>query len=119
MTIIDAVMDFERAWNSTDDGERRRLLARCCTPDAEFSNPYGDWGGVEGLARAITEFRSAFPQAVCRFGDADEHHGWFRLMWATQFNDGRPDLAGEDFGELAADGRIRRMVSFSGPVPEL
>jgi hypothetical protein len=29
-------------------------------------------------------------------------------------NTGRPELAGEDFAQLAADGRIRLLVSFDG-----
>lgn len=41
-----------------------------------------------------------------------------RFSWATNWNDRREPLAGEDFADLAPDGRIRRirrMVSFDGP----
>jgi hypothetical protein len=36
----------------------------------------------------------------------------------TRRQDGRPDLAGEDFAHLAADGRIQLLVSFDGTPAE-
>lgn len=46
------------------------------------------------------------------FGEPDEHGGFARVAWVTRWNDGRPDLAGEDFAQLASDGRIKLLVSF-------
>jgi hypothetical protein len=48
------------------------------------------------------------------FGAPQEHGGFVRIAWATQCNTGQADLAGEDFGELAADGRFRLLASFDG-----
>jgi hypothetical protein len=54
---------------------------------------------------------------VVSFGLPEEHGGFARVAWVTRFNSGQPDLAGEDFAQLAADGRIRLLVSFDG-VPQ-
>jgi hypothetical protein len=48
------------------------------------------------------------------FGPPDEHGGFVRVAWVTHWKTGRLDLAGEDFGELPADGRIRLLASFDG-----
>jgi hypothetical protein len=37
-----------------------------------------------------------------------------RVDEVTHWQDGRADLAGEDFAQLAADGRIQVLVSFDG-----
>ena len=55
--------------------------------------------------------------AVVSFGGADEHGGFVRVAWVTRWHTGQPDLAGEDFAQLAADGRIRLLVSFDGTPP--
>jgi hypothetical protein len=49
-----------------------------------------------------------------RSGHPDEHGGFARVAWTTQWNNGQPSLAGEDFAQLAADGRIQLLVSFDG-----
>jgi hypothetical protein len=51
---------------------------------------------------------------VVSFGGPEEHGGFARVAWVTRWNTGRPELAGEDFAQLAADGRIRLLVSFDG-----
>ena len=48
------------------------------------------------------------------FGHPDEHGGFARVAWAAQWNNGQPSLTGEDFAQLAADGRIQLLVSFDG-----
>ena len=36
------------------------------------------------------------------------------MFWATEWNDGRERLLGEDFFEFDEEGRILRAVSFDG-----
>jgi hypothetical protein len=40
-----------------------------------------------------------------------------RFAWILFRGDGTQWTQGMDFGELAADGRIRRIVGFFGPLP--
>jgi hypothetical protein len=112
MTVTEVIQAFARAWNTDEDAGRLRLLAAACLPDAVFVSPQGMLTGISDLCASIGEFRRAFPAAVVIFGPPDEHGGYVRVAWATHWNTGQPDLAGEDFGELAADGRIRLLVSF-------
>ena len=114
MTVADVIDAFARAWNTDDDAGRLRLLAAACLPDAVFVSPRGALTGISGLCASIGEFRRAFPAAAVRFGPPEEHGGFVRAAWATRWNTGQADLVGEDFGELAADGRIRLLVSFDG-----
>ncbi len=114
MTVTEVTQAFARAWNTDDDAGRLRLLTAACLPDAVFVAPQGALIGVSGLCASIGDFRRAYPAAVVSFGVPDEHGGFVRIGWATHWNTGQADLTGEDFGELAADGRIRLLVSFDG-----
>jgi hypothetical protein len=109
--VIDALA---RAWNTEDDTERLRLLSSACLPDAHFLAPQGRTVGVKALSAGIKEFRRAFPAAVVSFGSPDGYGGFARVTWTTDWNNGQPPLTGEDFAHLAADGRIRLLVSFDG-----
>lgn len=114
MTVSEVTAAFAHAWNTGDDAVRRRLLSACCLPDARFVSPQAAIAGTGALAASIGEFRRAFPAAVVSFGQPDEYDGFVRVAWVTHWHTGQPDLAGEDFAQLAADGRISLLVSFDG-----
>jgi non-heme chloroperoxidase len=115
MMVTEVIAAFEAAWNTTDEAERLGLLTASCAADAVFVSPHGSTAGIGAFNASVGEFRRAFPAAVVSFGRPDEHGGYARVAWTTRWNNGRPDLAGEDFAALAADGRIRLLVSFDGP----
>jgi hypothetical protein len=114
VTAGEAFETFARAWNTDDDDQRLQLLAASCVPDAVFVSPQGQTAGIGALSTSISEFRRAFPAAVVTFGRADEHGSFARVAWATHWNNGKPPLTGEDFAQLAADGRVELLVSFDG-----
>jgi hypothetical protein len=114
MDLPHVVADFAAAWNSEDDAERLRLLTQSCVPDAVFVARHGVTRGVGALSASIGEFRGSFPAATVTVGCPAGFADVARFAWATQWNDGRTPLTGEDFAELAPDGRIRRIVSFDG-----
>jgi len=114
MTVAGVVQAFARAWNTDDDSGRLRLLATACVPNAVFVAPQGTLTGTDALCASIGDFRRACPAAEVAFGPPEKHDGVVRVAWVTRWNTGQPDLAGEDFGELAADGRIRLLASFDG-----
>jgi hypothetical protein len=66
------------------------------------------------LNASIGEFRRAFPAAEVAFGVPDGHGDFARVSWVTRWRDGRAALAGEDFAQFGADGRIILLVSFDG-----
>ena len=119
MKAHDLVQKLARAWNTEDRDDRTRLLEETCAVDAEFVSPYGVTHGIEEYARGIAIFRKSFRKARSVHGRPDEHHGFFRFAWTTNWNDGREPLRGLDFGELDRAGKVRRLVSFTGPSAEI
>lgn len=114
VTVAEVITAFARAWNIEDGDERLRLLTAACLPDAVFVSPQGHTAGIGALSTGIAEFRRAFPAATVSFGHPDEHSGFARVAWTTQWNNGQTPLTGEDFAQLAVDGRIQLLVSFEG-----
>jgi len=114
MSAGEVIAAFAGAWNADDDVERLRLLAASCSPDAVFVSPGGSELGAAALSDSIGQFRRAFPASVVSFGSPDEHNGFVRVAWVTEFGNGQLPLAGDDFAQLAADGHITLLVSFNG-----
>ena len=110
----DAISGFIAAWNADDDEERLRLLQAACAADAVFVSPQGVTCGCAPMSTSIGAFRRAFPRARVVAGPADAHHGYTRFRWATVWNDGRPDLRGDDYAALDEASRIRELTSFDG-----
>jgi hypothetical protein len=109
---------FIAAWNTDDDSERLSLLSSCCAADAEFISPQGVLSGIDAMSAAMGEFRRASPRANVVNGSVDVHNGCVRFRWQTNWNDGREQLLGDDFGRLDSEGRITSMVSFYGSAAE-
>jgi hypothetical protein len=49
----------------------------------------------------------------------DVHHDWARFGWRFVAEDGTTLFDGIDVVQFGEDGRIKRMVGFVGPFPEL
>jgi hypothetical protein len=114
------VVDYCAAWNTTDPAERERLLARVWAPDGVYSDPEPTNAvGPAALSDAISTFHRSYPGAYFRCSVPQVHHGAMRVTWVLFRPDGSERLHGTDFSELATDGRIRRVVGFFGPPPEV
>ena len=50
--------------------------------------------------------------------DADEHHGLARYAWTISAADRETILDGIDIVGRAEDNRLRRVVTFFGPLPQ-
>ncbi len=103
--------------NASDAAERLAILSRGCSPDAEFWNPDDTIHGVPELSDAIAQPRTSFPKAAVPFGRLNEHPGPFRVDWSTRRNDGREALEGIDVGDIDKEGKLRRLVPFTGRTP--
>jgi hypothetical protein len=115
-----AVVDYCRAWNTPDPAERERLLARVWAPDGVYSDPEPTNAvGIAALSDAISTFHHSYPGAYFRCSAPQVHHGAMRVAWVLFRPDGSERSHGMDFSELATDGRIRRVVGFFGPPPEV
>ena len=116
--VDELVATYFAAWNEPDAGRRRALLARCVTDDAELLDPTGRWAGVDGFVERIDRYQTAAPgtEVVPASGE-DAHNDVVRYAWSIVDADGRSVLEGLDVAERTADGRLRRILMFHGPLP--
>jgi len=112
----DAVEAYQRSWH-VDGEERERLLDLSLTEDAELVQPNGRSLGRDSITQRIAGLTKRWPSTHVEITTGlDEHHGFVRYGWDLR-NDEAVVLSGFDVAELAADGRLRRVVQFFGPMP--
>ena len=114
VTIIDTHL---AGYCEPDAGARARLLASSWSPDGELIDPPFDGAGHDGIAGLVDAVLSHFPGHVFRRSTAvDAHHDFARYGWELVAPDGSVPVSGVDFAQLAADGRLQRVVGFFGPL---
>ena len=107
-----------QAWSTADRAVREELLARVWTSDGVYTDPEPTVAkGRTALSAEIASFLRKYPGSRFRCGVPQIHHRTMRFAWRLFRADGTQWTEGMDFGELAADGRIRRIVGFFGPLP--
>jgi hypothetical protein len=111
-TIADAIL---AAWNERDAGRRAELVAAVWTEDGHLADPPLEGRGHEAIAGMAAALQQQFDGHRFRRASAvDQHHGFFRYAWELVGPDGTVALTGLDVGELAEDGRVRRISGFFG-----
>jgi hypothetical protein len=118
MTAREIAEAYGAAWNEPDETTRRALLEKAWADDGVYIDPQSHVEGREALVQHIAAFHQSFAGAsIVPTSGVDEHHGMVRFAWAMRVFDGSTIMEGVDFGELAPDGRLRRIVGFFGPPP--
>ena len=75
---------------------------------------------VNQLKKELMQFRfQAKTGKLERASGVEVHHGSLRFAWKIVAPDGKVVGQGFDYGELAEDGRLRKIVGFFGPFPDL
>jgi hypothetical protein len=116
--IQDIVDAYGAAWNEPDEDKRRRLLEKAWADDGAFVEAERTIVGRDAMGDLIDSFQKQQPWARMEFtSKPEEHHGSLRITWAVVGADGTAIAEGVDFGELAEDGRLRKIVSFFGLLP--
>jgi len=125
----DAVVDlYVELLNEPEAARREALAQRALTEDAQVfaahladSPPLDraafveDCGVVQGWRPEGARLR--------RVGGVDGHHDWLRFAWEVSLPDGQVievagvRVEGVDVAEVAADGRLRRVVMFQAMLP--
>jgi hypothetical protein len=112
--VIDA---YFAAWNETAAERRRELLEESISGDAELVDPTGRWSGVDGVMARIARYHDAAPgTSVVPSSGVDAHNDVVRYAWEIVDASGQKLLEGLDVAERAADGRLRRILMFHGPL---
>ena len=113
-----AVILYCAAWNTDDRAERARLLERVWMPDGVYSDPNPTRTvGRAALSDSITALRRRYPGARFHCSAPQTHHAAMRATWLYLRPDNTEVARGEDFYELASDGRIKRVTGFFGAAP--
>jgi hypothetical protein len=104
--------------NETDAGRRAALVERVWTPDARWVDPPLESEGHAGIGEMVAGIHTHFPDhGFRRVSGVDTHHDRLRFAWELVAPDGTVVIAGTDVGELAPDGRLRRVTGFFGELP--
>jgi hypothetical protein len=113
-----AVILYCAAWNTDDRADRARLLERVWTPDGVYSDPNPTRTvGRAALSDSIAALRRRYPGARFHCSAPQTHHAAMRTTWLYLRPDKTEVARGEDFFELAEDGRIKRVTGFFGAAP--
>ena len=105
------------AWCEPDRALRQQILEGIWAEDGTYTDPTAHVAGRRGLVDHIGGFFEQFPGArVVLSSVVDSHHEQLRFNWCVVLPDGKVLLEGIDFGELSADGKLRRIVGFLGPL---
>lgn len=117
-SVDETVAAYAQAWNEPDEAQRRKLLDAAWADDATYTDPTAHVAGRAALLAHIAGFRQQMPGARIRpTSGVDTHHGRLRFTWAMDDASGGIVVEGVDFGEVAADGRLARIVGFFGTSP--
>ena len=117
MDATEIVTAYGAAWNEPDEKARRELLTRSWADDGQYSDPTGSADGRDALVAHIGGFQAMMPgHTIDMTSGLDTRDNVFRFAWVMR-NGAEDVLEGMDYGELAADGRISRIVGFFGPFP--
>lgn len=109
---------YVAAWNETDPGARAKAVAELWTEEATYTDPLAQVAGHAGISAVIEGAQAMFPGMVFSAGELYEsHHDIARFTWHLGPQGGEPVASGSDVVELAADGRIARVLGFLDKLP--
>jgi hypothetical protein len=113
LAVAQTVAVYGAAWNQTDAASVHKFLDKVWADKGQYADPTIRVQGRDALTAYILNFRAKVGTAQLTLqGPVAAHHGWFKFAWAVVASDGSVTLKGMDIGQLADDGRIKRIVGF-------
>ena len=117
--LAETIENYCAAWSEPDEGARLALLEASWTEAGAYQDPTAAVTGRQALSDHIGEILASSPGAsVSTTSGIDEHNGHIRFTWHFVDGDGQERIKGTDFGELADDGRLAKIVGFFDPPRE-
>lgn len=112
-TLTDLIDRYIAAWNETDAGRRRDLIAATWTESATYLDPMLQGDGRDGIDTMIATVQERYPgHRFRRTGDVESHHDRIRFSWELAPEDGEVVAKGTDFGVVAANDRLQMITGF-------
>ena len=100
------------AWNETDVGRRRDLIARTWNEDATYLDPMLQGDGKDGIDAMIAAVQERYPgHRFRRTGEVESHHDRVRFTWDLASEEGEALVKGTDFGVVTND-RLQAITGF-------
>jgi len=116
MPDLSTTVDTHLAAYGEPDRERRaELIAQAWAADGRLLDPPLTGEGHGGISAAADVVLEHYPgHRFRRTSAVDAHHDHLRFAWELVGPDDSVVLTGLDVGELADDGRLRRITGFFG-----
>jgi hypothetical protein len=106
--------------NETDADRRAALVEQVWADDGCWIDPPFEAQGRAAINDAVGGVQQQFPGAYFRqVSGVDAHHDLFRFAWELVGADDAVIVGGIDVGQVAEDGRFRRVTGFLGELPEV
>lgn len=100
-------------WNETDAAQRRALIARTWTEDAQYLDPLLEGAGHAGIDAMVAAVHQRYPgHRFTRTSAVDVHHDRLRFDWTLGPQDGPALVQGTDFGVLGERQLLRAVTGF-------
>ena len=116
-TTLNTIDTYIAALNETDPERRARLVEESWNPEGTYLDPMLEAAGHAAFNDMVATIHGAYPgHTFRRTTEIDGHHDLIRFGWELVGPDGSLTVAGIDVGELDADGKIKAIAGFFGPL---
>lgn len=110
-TVEEMIRQYVSAWNENGLENYKREFSKCWSADAQYIDPFGEYSGVDGLARfAQTSFEIVPARKFSILEEPEYHHQYGRYAWKVDIS-GETNV-GYDYFEFNSNFEITRLVSF-------
>jgi len=110
-SVEEMITQYVAAWNENNLESYTREFAKCWAPGALYSDPFGEYRGVEGLAGFAQKSLEIIPSREFKVLEKPEfHHQSGRYAWIVEFA-GQTNV-GYDFFKFNDQFEITELVSF-------
>lgn len=114
--MTDPIPAFFSAWSMTDGAARLAVLAQCATDQLSYADPRSPTvlTGLDQVNGYLAAFCEMAPGMEARVIHTATVQGSHRVTVAFGMPGAEQAQRGQYFVDLAADGKIARMVGFAG-----
>ncbi len=120
-TVNEIVASYIGAWNETDAGRRRDIIARTWSESGSYQDAHREGTGHGAIDAMIAAAQAQFPGYRLRLSSGIEaHHDRVRFSWVAGGTEAAPlFIAGTDYATLAGDGRLAAVTGFVDAMPHM